>query len=64
MRAGRETVEWNFDTMTNVADVYINYLRRRIDSGHDRALIRMVRGVGYQSSVEPTAAGAHLTMAR
>ena len=38
----------NFDTMTNVVDVYINYLRRKVDSGHDRPLIRTVRGVGYQ----------------
>jgi len=38
----------NFDTMTNVVDVYINYLRRKVDSGYDRALIRTVRGVGYQ----------------
>src|SRR6266852_9055618 len=27
----------NFDTMTNVVDVYINYLRRKMDSGYDRA---------------------------
>ena len=39
-----------FDTMTNVVDVYINYLRRKIDFGHDRTLIRTVRGVGYQKS--------------
>jgi DNA-binding response OmpR family regulator len=38
----------NLDTMTNVVDVYINYLRRKVDSGYDRALIRTVRGVGYQ----------------
>jgi two-component system, OmpR family, copper resistance phosphate regulon response regulator CusR len=38
----------NFDTMTNVVDVYINYLRRKVDSGYDHALIRTVRGVGYQ----------------
>jgi DNA-binding response OmpR family regulator len=38
----------NFDTMTNVVDVYINYLRRKIDSGYDRPLIRTIRGVGYQ----------------
>ena len=43
----------NFDTMTNVVDVYINYLRRKIDFGFDRALIRTVRGVGYQITVEP-----------
>jgi DNA-binding response OmpR family regulator len=49
----------NFDTMTNVVDVYINYLRRKVDTGYDRALIRTVRGVGYQiggSSVTPRSA--------
>jgi len=38
----------NFDTMTNVVDVYINYLRRKVDTGYDHPLIRTVRGVGYQ----------------
>lgn len=38
----------NAETMTNVVDVYINYLRRKIDSGYDRALIRTIRGTGYQ----------------
>jgi len=38
----------NFDTMTNVVDVYINYLRRKVDLGYDRPLIRTIRGVGYQ----------------
>jgi two-component system, OmpR family, copper resistance phosphate regulon response regulator CusR len=38
----------NHDTMTNVVDVYINYLRRKIDTGYERALIRTIRGVGYQ----------------
>jgi nitrogen fixation/metabolism regulation signal transduction histidine kinase len=35
-------------TMTNVVDVYVNYLRRKVDSGYDRPLIRTVRGTGYQ----------------
>jgi two-component system copper resistance phosphate regulon response regulator CusR len=41
---------WNltFDTTTNVVDVYINYLRRKIDAGHPKKLIRTVRGVGYE----------------
>lgn len=41
---------WNlsFDTMTNVVDVYINYLRRKVDSGSPRKLIQTVRGVGYR----------------
>ena len=36
------------DSLTNVVDVYINYLRRKIDVGSDRPLIRTIRGVGYQ----------------
>jgi two-component system, OmpR family, copper resistance phosphate regulon response regulator CusR len=36
------------DAITNVVDVYINYLRRKIDADSDRPLIRTVRGVGYQ----------------
>jgi DNA-binding response OmpR family regulator len=41
---------WNlsFDTMTNVVDVYINYLRKKIDEGAELKLIHTVRGVGYQ----------------
>jgi len=43
---------WNltFDTTTNVVDVYINYLRRKIDDGHATKLIHTVRGVGYELS--------------
>lgn len=37
-----------FETKTNVVDVYVNYLRRKVDSGYDRSLIRTVRGTGYQ----------------
>lgn len=36
------------DSMTNVVDVYINYLRKKIDFGFDRPLIHTIRGVGYQ----------------
>ncbi len=41
---------WNFsfDTMTNVVDVYINYLRKKMDEGFKSKLIHTVRGVGYQ----------------
>ena len=35
-------------SITNVVDVYINYLRRKLDTGSDRPLIRTIRGVGYQ----------------
>jgi len=43
---------WNltFDTTTNVVDVYINYLRRKVDDGHPSKLIHTVRGVGYELS--------------
>lgn len=37
-----------YDTSTNVVDVYINYLRSKIDKGFQRRLIRTIRGVGYQ----------------
>jgi two-component system, OmpR family, copper resistance phosphate regulon response regulator CusR len=36
------------DSMTNVVDVYINYLRKKIDSGFDRPLIHTIRGIGYR----------------
>jgi DNA-binding response OmpR family regulator len=46
----------NFDTMTNVVDVYINYLRRNVDFGDDFSLIRTIRGVGYQIGTNGNAA--------
>jgi DNA-binding response OmpR family regulator len=41
---------WNltFDSATNIVDVYINYLRRKVDDGFPAPLIHTVRGVGYQ----------------
>ncbi|MEO5886203.1 MAG: response regulator transcription factor [Anaerolineales bacterium] len=43
---------WNFDfySDTNVVDVYIGYLRRKIDMGFAFPLIQTVRGVGYRLS--------------
>lgn len=37
----------NFDTFTNVIDVYVNYLRNKIDKGQKIRLIHTVRGRGY-----------------
>jgi heavy metal response regulator len=37
----------NFDTFTNVIDVYINYLRNKIDKGYKKKLIHTIRGRGY-----------------
>lgn len=49
---------WNlsFDTSTNVVDVYINYLRSKVDEGFEPKLIRTIRGVGYQMGPPPEAA--------
>jgi len=38
---------YNFDTGTNLIDVYVNHLRSKIDSGFGIKLIHTVRGVGY-----------------
>jgi two-component system copper resistance phosphate regulon response regulator CusR len=45
---------WNldFDTFTNVIDVYVNYLRNKIDRGRDHKLIHTVRGTGYVLKAE------------
>ena len=37
----------DFDRDSNVIDVYVNYLRNKLDKGFDRRLIHTVRGVGY-----------------
>jgi heavy metal response regulator len=37
----------DFDTFTNVIDVYVNYLRKKIDADHEPKLLHTVRGVGY-----------------
>lgn len=42
----------DFNAATNVVDVYINYLRNKIDRGFGNKLIRTVRGVGYQFGVD------------
>jgi len=39
--------EYNFDTGTNLIDVYVNHLRNKIDAGFEKKLIQTVRGVGY-----------------
>jgi len=45
---------WSYDYEggTNVVDVYINYLRKKIDEGHEQKLIHTVRGFGYCMRVE------------
>jgi heavy metal response regulator len=43
---------YDFDPMTNVIDVYVNYLRKKIDAGREPKLIHTVRGVGYVLKTE------------
>ena len=39
--------DYNFDTFTNVIDVYVNHLRKKIDKGYPEKLLHTLRGVGY-----------------
>ena len=53
----REQIEdnlWQFDNTnsSNVIDVYIRYLRKKIDDGYDKKMIHTIRGVGYQLKAE------------
>ncbi|HVD99330.1 MAG TPA: response regulator transcription factor [Cytophagaceae bacterium] len=45
---------WNlsFDTGTNIIDVYVNYLRRKVDKDYTPKLIHTVKGLGYVMKVE------------
>jgi len=45
---------WGYDfyNHSNIVDVYVGYLRRKLDAGHALQLIRTVRGVGYQLCVD------------
>ena len=53
----RDTIEqhiWNYDYEggTTVIDVYIRYLRKKIDDGYEPKLIHTIRGIGYVLKVE------------
>jgi len=39
--------DYTFDSFTNIIDVYVNYLRKKIDREAPVKLIHTVRGVGY-----------------
>jgi heavy metal response regulator len=45
----------NYDTFTNIIDVYVNYLRKKIDDDFEPKLIHTVRGAGYVLKEEPPA---------
>jgi heavy metal response regulator len=44
--------DYSFDSFTNVIDVYVNYLRKKIDRDAQKKLIHTVRGVGYMLEEE------------
>lgn len=39
--------DYHFDTDTNIIDVYVNFLRKKIDRDYDLKLVHTIRGVGY-----------------
>lgn len=39
--------DYDFDLDSNIIDVYINFLRNKIDKGFDKKLIHTIRGAGY-----------------
>jgi len=43
-----EVWDWAFDGDSNIVEVYVGYLRRKVDTPFGRAAIRTVRGVGYR----------------
>ncbi len=44
--------DYHFDSMTNVVDVYVNYLRKKIDKDFEPKLIHTLRGIGYMMKRE------------
>ena len=45
--------DYNFDSMSNVVDVFVAALRRKVDKGAKTLLLHTVRGVGYKISENP-----------
>lgn len=43
----RDVWDKDFDTNTNIVDVYVSYLRQKIDEGFEKKLIHTIVGVGY-----------------
>ena len=39
--------DYTFDSFTNIIDVYVNYLRKKVDRDYSKKLIHTVRGIGY-----------------
>jgi len=43
--------DYNFDSLSNLVDVYIRRLRRKIDTDREKSVIQTVRGAGYRLKV-------------
>jgi two-component system copper resistance phosphate regulon response regulator CusR len=44
----------SFEGLTNIVDVYIRQIRKKIDDAEEQKLIRTVRGVGYSIGLQGT----------
>jgi two-component system, OmpR family, copper resistance phosphate regulon response regulator CusR len=53
-----------YDTLTNVVDVYVNYLRNKINGPSDRKLIHTVRGIGYEMHAVSDCTGPQLVQSK
>ena len=54
---GEKVWDMNFEPTSNVIDVYVSSLRKKIDRGFDRELLHTVKGAGYRFGVLDDAAG-------
>jgi len=54
---GEKVWDMNFEPSSNVIDVYISSLRKKIDRGFDRELIHTIKGAGYRFGVMEDAIG-------
>jgi DNA-binding response OmpR family regulator len=53
-----------YDTLTNVVDVYVSYLRNKINGPLDHKLIHTVRGIGYEMHAVADRAGPQLVKSK
>jgi DNA-binding response OmpR family regulator len=44
--------DYDFDSMSNLIDVYIRRLRRKLDDENGESLIQTVRGAGYRLKIQ------------
>ncbi|MCB0044997.1 MAG: response regulator transcription factor [Caldilineaceae bacterium] len=49
---GEQVWGYDFFNQSNIVDVYVGYLRRKLDDGQEQPLIHTVRGVGYKIAAE------------